>query len=216
MTFNFPTPHHHDLAANKDDLPFRGNWDPDRQVLARAITSWSALVMLKLSPAWMLGLLGASALAVPLAAQATTLGPAAARCDANASAVLVEVAGFKARSGTLRVQIYAANAKTYLEKKQWLERVEVPVAKSGAMRVCLPVSKPGSYVVSVRHDLNGNGKSDRSDGGGLSGNPDMALSDFIFKRKPKLAATSFAVGESTRRVPVTLNYINGLSFDPVS
>jgi uncharacterized protein (DUF2141 family) len=172
--------------------------------------------MSKLTPAAMLGLLGASALAVPLAAQATTLGAAAARCDANATAVLVEVAGFKARTGTLRVQIYAANAKTYLEKKQWLERVEVPVAKSGAMRVCLPVSKPGNYVVSVRHDLNGNGKSDRSDGGGLSGNPDMALSDFIFKRKPKLAATSFTVGTSTRRVPVTLNYVNGLSFDPVS
>ena len=84
------------------------------------------------------------------------------------------------------------------------------------MRICLPVDKPGSYVVSVRHDINGNGKSDRSDGGGLSGNPDMKLSDFVFKRKPPLAATSVAVGSSTRRVPVTLNYVNGLSFDPVN
>jgi uncharacterized protein (DUF2141 family) len=172
--------------------------------------------MSKLSPAAMLGLLSACALAVPLAAQATTLGAAAARCDANATAVLVEVAGFKARTGTLRVQIYAANPKTYLEKKQWLERVELPVAKSGAMRVCVPVARQGSYVVSVRHDINGNGKSDRSDGGGLSGNPDMKLSDFIFKRKPALSVTSFAVGASTRRVPVTLNYVNGLSFDPVN
>ena len=172
--------------------------------------------MSKLSPAAWLALPGALALAVPAAAQATTLGPAAARCDANGTAVLVEVAGFKARSGTLRVQIYAANAKTYLEKRQWLERVELPVAKSGPMRVCLPVDRPGNYVVSVRHDLNGNGKSDRSDGGGLSGNPDMKLSDFVFKRKPALTATSFAVGATTRRVPVTLNYINGLSFDPVN
>jgi uncharacterized protein (DUF2141 family) len=70
--------------------------------------------------------------------------------------------------------------------------------------------------VSVRHDINGNGKSDSKDGGGLSGNPDMKLSDFVFKRKPALAATSFAVGASTRRVPVTLNYVNGLSFDPVN
>lgn len=172
--------------------------------------------MSNFTPAALLGLLSAGALAVPLAAQAATLGPAAARCDANATAVLVEVAGFKARSGTLRVQIYAANPKTYLEKRQWLERVELPVSKTGTMRVCLPVNKPGSYVVSVRHDLNGNGKSDRSDGGGLSGNPDVSIADFVFKRKPALAKTSFAVGTTTRRVPVTLNYVNGLSFDPVS
>jgi uncharacterized protein (DUF2141 family) len=172
--------------------------------------------MSNFSVAAVLGTLGALALALPVAAQATTFGPAAARCEANEAAALIEVAGFKARTGTLRVQIYAANAKTYLEKRKWLDRVEVPVAKSGAMRICLPVDSPGNYVVSVRHDINGNGKSDRSDGGGLSGNPDMNLSDFIFKRKPSLAATSFAIGPATRRVAVTLNYVNGLSFDPVN
>lgn len=172
--------------------------------------------MSKFSVAAMVGLLGAVSLAMPVAAQANTLGPAAARCDSNQTAALIEVAGFKARTGTLRVQIYAANAKTYLEKRKWIDRVEVPVARSGAMRICLPVDQPGNYVVSVRHDINGNGKSDRSDGGGLSGNPDMKLSDFVFKRKPSLAATSVAVGPTTRRVAVTLNYINGLSFDPVN
>lgn len=172
--------------------------------------------MSKFSLLAMVGSMGAFMLSLPVAAQATTLGPAAARCDANESAALVEVEGFKARTGTVRVQIFAANPKTYLERRQWLERVDVPVAKSGAMRICLPVEKPGSYVVSVRHDINGNGKSDRSDGGGLSGNPDMKLTDFIFKRKPPLAATSVAVGANTRRIPVTLNYVNGLSFDPVN
>ena len=43
----------------------------------------------------------------------------------------------------------------------------------------------------------------------------MKVSDFIFKRKPKLATVSFAVGGSTKRVPIVLNYVNGLSFDPV-
>lgn len=171
--------------------------------------------MLKFSLMSWVGLAGAIALATPLAAQATTLGPGAARCDANDTAVLVEVSGFKARTGTLRVQIFAANSKTYLERRQWLDRVDVPVAKTGSMRICLPVQKPGNYVVSVRHDINGNGKSDSKDGGGLSGNPDMKLSDFVFKRKPPLAATSIAVGPNTRRIPVTLNYVNGLSFDPV-
>lgn len=157
---------------------------------------------------------GATLLAVqPVSAHAATLGPAAHLCDNNASAVLVNVTGFKARSGTLRVQLYAADG-TYLDKGKWIDRVDVPVG-SGPMRVCLPVQDQGNYVVSVRHDLNGNGKSDRSDGGGLSGNPNMRLTDFISKRKPALAQVSFPVGTSTRTVPVTLNYVSGLSFRPV-
>lgn len=163
------------------------------------------------------GLLAASTagvLVAPVAAHGAALGPSAALCNSNATAVQVDVRGFKARTGTVRVQIYAATS-TYLDKRRWLERVDVPVPRSGIMSICVPVKGPGSYVVSVRHDINGNGKSDRSDGAGLSGNPDMKVSDFIFKRKPKLATVSFAVGGATRRVPVVLNYVNGLSFDPV-
>jgi uncharacterized protein (DUF2141 family) len=170
-----------------------------------------------MSKIFIVGLLAAGAagaLVAPVAAQGATLGPAAALCNSNATAVLVDVRGFKAHSGTVRVQIYNADA-TFLEKRKWLERVDVPVSRSGNMQICVPVDKPGSYVVSVRHDMNGNGKSDRSDGAGLSGNPDMKVSDFIFKRKPKLAQVSFAVGGATRRVPVVLNYVSGLSFNPV-
>lgn len=170
--------------------------------------------MSKMIFAGILGAATAVALVAPVAAQGATLGPAAALCNSNATAVLVDVRGFKAHKGSLRVQVYNANA-TYLEKRKWLERVDVPVSASGNMQVCLPVSRPGNYVVSVRHDLNGNGKSDRSDGAGLSGNPDMKVTDFIFKRKPKLATVSFAVGNNTKRVPVVLNYVNGLSFDPI-
>src|SRR3546814_4894647 len=122
----------------------------------------------------------AGALAAPVAAQGATLGPAAALCNRNATAVLVDVRGFKAHTGTLRVQIYNAD-KNYLEKRKWLDRVDVPVSRSGGMQVCVPVKQPGTYVVSVRHDANGNGKSDRSDGGGLSGNPDQEVNDFLFK-----------------------------------
>lgn len=137
-----------------------------------------------------------------------------AACENNHSAVLVEVSGFKARTGTIRAQLYAANSD-YLEKGKWLERVDVPVSRSGSTRICLPAKGPGQYVVSVRHDMNGNGKSDRSDGGGLSGNPDMKLMDFISKRKPRLAEVTFTVGATTKHLPVTLNYVRGLSFQPV-
>ena len=66
--------------------------------------------MSKLCYATLFSAMSALALSVPLAAQATTLGPAAQRCDANESAALVEVAGFKARTGTLRIQIFASSA----------------------------------------------------------------------------------------------------------
>lgn len=171
--------------------------------------------MSKIFLAGLLAAGAAGALVAPVAAQGAALGPSASLCNSNATAVLVDVRGFKARSGTLRVQIYAANPKTYLEKRQWIERVDLPVSRTGAMQVCVPVKGPGNYVLSVRHDLNGNGKSDRSDGGGMSGNPDMKLTDLIFKRKPKLAAVSFSVGAATRRVPVTLNYLQGGAFDPI-
>lgn len=170
--------------------------------------------MSKMFFAAMLAAGAVGALAAPVAAQGATLGPSAHLCNSDATAVLVDVRGFKAHTGTLRVQIYDADS-SYLEKRKWLERVDVPVSRSGNMQVCVPVKTPGNYVVSVRHDINGNGKSDKSDGGGMSGNPDMKVTDFIFKRKPKLAAVSFAVGGTTKRVPVTLNYISGLSFAPV-
>lgn len=170
--------------------------------------------MSKMFLAGLLSVATAGALIAPVAAQGATLGPAAAKCNSNATAVLVDVRGFKARTGTLRVQIYSATS-TYLDKGKWLDRVDVAVTGSGNMQVCVPVKAQGSYVISVRHDINGNGKSDRSDGAGMSGNPDMKVSDFIFKRKPKLGTVSFAVGGNTRRVPIVLNYVNGLSFDPI-
>ncbi len=160
-------------------------------------------------------LVTSAATALPAAAQATTLGPAAARCNNNDAAVLVDVSGFKERSGTLRVQIYQANPRTYLDRGQWLERVEVPVARAGSMRVCVPVPSPGNYVVAVRHDVNNTGKTDRNDGAGMSGNPRMRLPDVLARRKPPLDSVRIAVGTTTRQVPVTLNYIQGLSFGPV-
>lgn len=152
------------------------------------------------------------AMAQPNIAYAANAGAA---CENNESAILVDVSGFKARTGTLRVQLYRAD-NDYLEKRKWLERVDVPVSRAGSTKICLPVKTAGNYVVSVRHDLNANGKSDRSDGGGLSGNPDMKLMDFISKRKPRLNQVSFAVGSTTKHLPVTLNYVRGLSFQPVN
>lgn len=157
--------------------------------------------------------LAAAALATP--AQAT-LGPHAARCDNGEASVIVNVTGFRERTGTLRIQLYAANPGTFLERGQWLQRIDLPVTRSGDMPVCVPVSAAGRYAISVRHDSNGNGRNDRSDGGGFSGNPDVSLLDLALRRKPSLARVGFNVASAPVRVNVMLNYVQGSRFEPVA
>jgi uncharacterized protein (DUF2141 family) len=79
----------------------------------------------------------------------------------------------------------------------------------------VPVPAPGRYAVSVRHDINGSGKTDKSDGGGMSGNPHLSLFDLMFKRKPLPDQVAVQVVSGVRVVPVTLNYLSGGSFRPV-
>lgn len=168
----------------------------------------------------MAGSLGAAALAIglaatPHAAGAAALGPQAALCNDNKTAVLVTVTGLKKRAGTISVRLYANNRATFMERDKWLARVDVPVSRTGTMAVCVPVAKPGTYAVFVRHDMNGNRKSDRSDGGGLSGNPKYSLTDVLLQKKPSMAKVAFNVGAATARITIVMNYVDGLSFGPV-
>jgi uncharacterized protein (DUF2141 family) len=68
----------------------------------------------------------------------------------------------------------------------------------------------------VRHDVNGDGKSDRGDGGGFSGNPDVSLMDLLAKRKPNLERVAFNVAAGTQVVAITLRYVQGFSFRPIA
>lgn len=173
--------------------------------------------MLKLSGVALTGLVAAAMpFAIPLAgAQAATLGPYAASCQNGGPAVIARVTGLKARTGVIRVQLYTDNEATFLEKKRYIERVDVPATRDGAMDICVPVPKAGRYAISVRHDLDGNGKTSRSDGGGFSGNPKVSLGDLALKRKPDIGKVAFTVSNAPRVVPVTLNYVQGLSFKPI-
>ena len=163
-----------------------------------------------------LALTAALALGPAVPASATAIGPHAARCESGQASVIVNVTGFRVRTGNVRVQLYASNPRTYLERRQWLVRVDLPVTRAGDMPVCLPVTATGRYLVSVRHDVNGNGDSDRSDGGGFSGNPDVSVLDMILRRKPNINRISFSVDNAPVRVNVVLNYVNGTRFEPVT
>jgi len=147
-------------------------------------------------------------------ARATVLGPDAGACVAGSSqpSVLVRVVGFKARTGNLRVQIYGEDPKDFLAKGRKLRRIDLPVTPSGPMDVCVALPKPGNYAVAVRHDVEGNGKSNRTDGGGFSRNPNLSL----LSLKPKYDEVVISVGNAPRPLSIVLNYVQGLSIKPIS
>jgi uncharacterized protein (DUF2141 family) len=146
-------------------------------------------------------------------AHAMALGPEAAACQpgAQAPALLVRVDGFKARTGTLRVQVYGDDAADFLAKGRKLKRVDLPVTRAGVMDVCLALPRPGNYAIAVRHDIDGSGKSGWDDGGGFSRNPHISLMSL----KPRYEDVVIGVGAEPRAIEVVLNYRQGLSIKPI-
>lgn len=172
---------------------------------ASAITVVAEMVMKKVLVAFV-GLLAAAALHAPAVAM---VGDTAA-CARNDSAVLVRIDGFKAPRGMLRVQVYGSNPADFLAKGKKLKRIDVPVAGNGRVDVCVALPGPGAYAVAVRHDMDNNGKSGWSDGGGFSRNPQISL----LHLKPSFNDVVIQVGHGVRPVDVRLLYRNGLSIGP--
>ncbi len=153
---------------------------------------------------------GVALAANPASAQAA-LGPDAASCQAgsNRPAFLVNVSGFKAKAGRVRVQIY--NSSNFLVKGKRVRRVDLPV-NGASMPICVALPSAGTYAVAVRHDVDGdNASGDWSDGGGFSRNPKISL----LHLKPDFSAVAVPVGNGVRPVNVVLNYRQGLSIGPV-
>lgn len=156
------------------------------------------------------------AMAFSASAQAAILGPAAATCEkADGPAVLVHVEGLKSRSGTIRVQSYGGAPSTYFDKGAYLRRIDVNIPAAGPVEVCVPVPAAGVYAISVRHDVDGSGKTGMSDGGGMSGNPRMSLMDVVAKRKPDPKTVQVTVKGLTP-IQVVMNYVQGFSFKPLA
>ena len=143
------------------------------------------------------------------------IGPDAARCAAGGGpAMLVNVTGLKDRGGTVRVRSFGGSPNNYFNKKRALQRTEIATPASGPVRICMPVPSQGWYAVDVRHDVNGNGDTDRADGGGASGNPPVSLFDILFSRKPPAEKVRVWVGPGVTTVPVTMLYLRGGAFRP--
>lgn len=121
----------------------------------------------------------------------------------NGPAIRVTINGIKEARGNIRAQVYNGTSADWLERGKWLNRIEMP-ARRGRMTFCLPVPKSGNYAVAVRHDLNGNGKTDiRTDGGAMSNNPSISIFNL---GKPAVDKTLFSVGSGVKSIAVTMKY----------
>ena len=159
----------------------------------------------------MLASMGAIAPTAPVAAQASGNGDYRNVISNNmrscapggGPAIRVTINGIKEARGNIRAQVYNGTSEDWLERGKWLNRIEMP-ARRGRMTVCLPVPKSGNYAVAVRHDLNGNGKTDiRTDGGAMSNDPSISIFNL---GKPGVDKTRFSVGSGVKAIAITMKY----------
>ena len=149
--------------------------------------------------------MAAVALAAPAAAQfRNKIADEPAKCRAGAGpAVNVRINGITPAKGTLRVQLYRGTEADWLKSGHWLNRIEVAV-HGGSETICMPVPGKGTYAIAVRHDVNGNGKTDiRADGGGMSNNPSINILNL---GRPSYKQTAFAVGDGVKSISIQMRY----------
>jgi uncharacterized protein (DUF2141 family) len=127
------------------------------------------------------------------------------RCNAGSGpAVLVTVTGIESSSGKIRLQSYQATKSAWLAKGSWINRIENS-ARAGTMAFCMPVPRAGNYGIAVRHDTNGNGKTDiTKDGGGMSNNPSINIFNL---GKPSYKKVSFYAGSGITRITINMKYM---------
>jgi uncharacterized protein (DUF2141 family) len=164
------------------------------------------MVMLKVA----FGVMTATALLAPapVLAQGREIENEMSRCaeSAKGPAVLIDVKGFSSATGNVRLQSYPATKDAWLAKGAWINRIETAVRPTnGTMRFCMPVPEPGRYGIAVRHDRNGNGKTDLGeDGGGFSNNPSISIFNL---GKPGVEKVAFRAGPGVTRITINLQYM---------
>lgn len=125
-------------------------------------------------------------------------------CQGSGPAVWMQVTNVEGSSGTMRFQLYPGTSADWLESGRWINRIELP-ARSGTMMVCMPVPRPGNYAIAIRHDKNGNGRTDITrDGGGMSNNPSINVFNL---GKPGIDKTRFTIGREVLPMSIRMRYM---------
>jgi uncharacterized protein (DUF2141 family) len=164
-----------------------------------------------LLPVVVTGLALAGLVAAPLAAQpfayARTASNDMGQCaPGKGPAVRVVVSGLKSSTGNLFVRAYPANSRDWLESKRYIMRVDVK-PQTGSVTVCVPLPATGDYAIAVHHDVNGNRKSDLSDGAGMSNNPGIRKILGLVPRPPSVDKVRFNAGSGVTRMAISMQYM---------
>ena len=158
-----------------------------------------------------LGLAAAIAMAAPASADPRETSPNDRSCSNPAlTTMTVRVTGLKNGAGKVRVQVYGPGPANYLAKGKWVRRVDMPLNGRRSVEVCVPLPRPGQYAFAVRHDSNGNRKSDWNDGAGFSRNPRLSLTG-----RPGFSQTAVNASRGQGRTTIVMNYRSGLSVKPI-
>ena len=69
----------------------------------------------------------------------------------------------------------------------------------------MPAPAAGEYAIAIRHDRNGNGRTDiTSDGGGMSNNPSINIFNL---GKPSYTKTAISVGNNVKSIRIVMKYM---------
>lgn len=158
-----------------------------------------------------LALAGLTLVAAPLAAQAYTYARTGSNdmglcAPGKGPAVRITVTGLKSAEGNLFVRAYPANSRDWLQSKRYIMRIDAK-PQAGTTTVCVPLPAAGDYAIAVQHDTNGNGKTDLSDGAGMSNNPGVKKVLGLIPRPPSVEKTRFAAGDGITRMTITMQYM---------
>lgn len=127
-------------------------------------------------------------------------------CQGAAGEIRLEltIAAVASGQGNVTVVVYD-NPGGFLERGGRLFKARLP-ARTGTLSTCLALPKPGKYAVAVYHDVDDDGKFDRTwvglpaEGWGFSNDPPRSFG------VPTFAEVAFTAGTGGARQTIHMNY----------
>ena len=140
----------------------------------------------------------------------TTAAPARAaeECGPSEAKLDVTVEGLRSPKGLITYTLYPDNKKKFLAKGGSLQRIRVD-ARAPATETCVPLPGPGTYLLAVYHDEDGNRKLNRSiiglprEGFGFSNNATSSIG------LPSFDAVRFIAKQGVTALKIKLRYLSG-------
>jgi uncharacterized protein (DUF2141 family) len=154
-----------------------------------------------------LSLLTALACAAPAAYAATPGALTLGECAPGGSDARLQVTvdGLRSDKGNVTVVVYGDQPSDFLAKGKKLVKVHIP-AKTGTLKACVKLPKPGRYAVAAYHDEDGDHKLNRN----LIG---MPVEGYAFSNNPKnylvmpsYSSVSFQAQAKINPLPLLVHY----------